>query len=64
MPVIGRLDQQVDDVLISPVSKKRPPAPERPRDAEDEPSQHPDAGEPTDGVRRDTRDETLPVWLL
>ena len=63
MPVIGRLDKQVEDVLISPLSKKRPPAPEQTRD-EDEPSQTPDAEEPARDERRGSRPETLPVWLL
>ena len=62
MSVIGRLDEQVHDVLISPVSKRRrgeegktPPAPEPPP---------PDAPpEPPKDENRPRREE-LPVWLL
>ncbi|HEV2706983.1 MAG TPA: hypothetical protein VGV59_13740 [Pyrinomonadaceae bacterium] len=64
MPVIGRLDKQVDDVLIAPVSKNRPPAPAPTRDEADEPSQTPDRDEPAVERRRQPPDETLPVWLL
>ena len=70
MAVIGRLDEEVDAVLISPIAKKRrpgeEPAPdERPAPA---PQRQTTAGTPS---ARDAADvesraarETLPVWLL
>jgi hypothetical protein len=69
MPVIGRLDGQVDDVLISPISR-RPRREEPPPDSKNEetpepsdpsgraPSQTPDAGESSANA------DELPVWLL
>jgi hypothetical protein len=80
MPVIGRLDSQVNDVLIEPVGKRRD------RDERD-PRTTTDAARPTatgeaaredargvSGKARDdsddprddvrSRDEQLPVWLL
>jgi hypothetical protein len=64
MPVIGRLDRQVNDVLIEPLGKNRP------RDERDAPA--PPHGAPpgeTDresprGEDRTRDDEPLPVWLL
>ena len=64
MPVIGRLDRQVNDVLIEPLDRKRA------RAAHDTPTPPDDAppdekhGEPPhdEDCRRD--DEPLPVWLL
>ncbi|HVG29490.1 MAG TPA: hypothetical protein VM864_07195 [Pyrinomonadaceae bacterium] len=76
MPVIGRLDSQVNDVLIEPVGNRRP------RDGRDERAAHDGArpaatGEaPRDGAgaagddaRDDSREDArragqLPVWLL
>ena len=62
MPVIGRLDGQVDEVLIKPVSKKRGEA-----DAthEQKPRRAPPvvAEETKDDTRKSERQE-LPVWLL
>jgi len=66
MTVIGRLDEQVDDVLIEPLSKKGERAPAR----EDAPAQ-PSAPRPTGSEspadaapspERPTRE--LPVWML
>lgn len=63
MPVIGRLDDQVEAVLINPRRRVRAPDEERPeqpethapatveRDAESSPESRPD-------------DDELPVWLL
>ena len=66
MTVIGRLDDQVDDVLIKPLSKKGA----RALDHEDAPSQ-PSSPRPADaeapaggapGPQRPRRE--LPVWML
>ncbi len=69
MPVIGRLDGQVDEVIISPLSRRQrgedpPPSPEdeetpepsRPPDPA--PSQTPPADESSANA------DELPVWLL
>ena len=71
MPVIGRLDRQVEDVIISPVSKRRrdeaPRAdagetddrqPEPPAPEAPPPTHTPPAGESS------ARSGELPVWLL
>ena len=69
MPVIGRLDGQVDEVIISPISRRRgeeepPPAhenggPPEPSDSSDRaPSQTPPTGESSANA------DELPVWLL
>ena len=67
MPVIGRLDGQVDELIISPIGRRRreeetPPArpdaeapPDPPAPA---PSQKPHADESS------ARADELPVWLL
>lgn len=62
MPVIGRLDEQVNEVLITPLEKRRAPEPAPADDGRRQP-----APEPSDG---ETARETpgapgeLPVWLL
>ncbi|HWS56316.1 MAG TPA: hypothetical protein VN228_19415 [Pyrinomonadaceae bacterium] len=63
MPVIGRLDGQVDEVLIKPLERgRRPEPPEAPagdaRTPPPEPAQEP--------PRRETSDHPaeLPVWML
>ena len=68
MSVIGRLDEQVDAVLISPLKRKLTPDEAAREDARDAPTETParshedrDA-EPPD-VPRETGD-ALPVWLL
>lgn len=64
MSVIGRLDEQVDAVLIAPLRTKRPPeekvAPVSPpeRDATDD-----DARQPTAENKNDDA-SALPVWML
>jgi hypothetical protein len=69
MPVIGRLDGQVEEVIISPISRRRrdeEPSPvptneERPgpSDSSDRaPSQTPDVDESSANA------DELPVWLL
>ena len=78
MPVIGRLDSQVNDVLIEPVGKRRRRDENDgrdPRPATDEarPAATGDAmrdteviGDGADDSAHDSvrRDEQLPVWLL
>jgi hypothetical protein len=62
MPVIGRLDGQVDEVIIKPISKRRhdeePPDEETP-----ERTPSPKTHTPTPNQSSAERDE-LPVWLL
>jgi hypothetical protein len=64
MPVIGRLDGQVEDVLIKPVSRRgrgeeeETPAPEKEETPDHTPSQTP----PVDESSANT--DELPVWLL
>ncbi|MBV8859842.1 MAG: hypothetical protein JOZ02_23115 [Acidobacteria bacterium] len=69
MPVIGRLDGQVDEVIISPISRRRgeaapPPTPKNeetpgPSDSPDRaPSQTSDVDESSANA------DELPVWLL
>ena len=71
MPVIGRLDGQVDEVIIKPISDRRR-GEEAPADADettDEP-QAPPPPRPTITNQPPTSDESsagadeLPVWLL
>lgn len=72
MPVIGRLDGQVEEVIINPVGRRHAPdetdAPETAPDSStrrrDEPraSRPEDRPEPSGDERRDDGD--LPVWLL
>lgn len=65
MSVIGRLDKQVDEILISPLSKGRRdesgPAPRE--EADDAPSPAP-PGETTDRDENAANGGELPVWLL
>lgn len=62
MSVIGRLDEQVDAVLITPVSRKRP-APEPPAKPRAENSNTPVDEESS--IREKTEyDRELPVWML
>jgi hypothetical protein len=64
MPVIGRLDGQVDEVIISPISKRRrdeePPTPD---EAAPEPLPSPKTQTPAPVESSAERDE-LPVRLL
>jgi hypothetical protein len=64
MPVIGRLDEQVDDVLIKPLSKKG----ER-EDAHADAPARSDATRPAgapadDAPARQRPPRELPVWML
>ena len=67
MPVIGRLDGQVDEVIIEPISRRRRDEAEAPaeRERRETPErapaaqpQTPDADESSAGA------DELPVWLL
>jgi hypothetical protein len=63
VPVIGRLDKQVDERIISPISNRRrdEDAPPRSGDDQDPPAPHtqtPPAGESSAKI------DELPVWLL
>lgn len=63
MPVIGRLDEQVNEVLITPIEQgreRRQPADEQP--PPDAPTPEPPP-EPSAGETSPARPE-LPVWLL
>ena len=69
MPVIGRLDGQVDEVIISPISRRRreeesPPA-QRNEDTSEPsaPADRAPSQTPTEGESSADADE-LPVWLL
>lgn len=73
MPVIGRLDEQVDAILISPLGKRdsRAEASGRGQDAAREagttPPSHPanDGGQAAaDDEKSGVRPQELPVWLL
>jgi hypothetical protein len=64
MPVIGRLDRQVNDVLIEPLDRKRTrDAHDTPAPPDDAPPDKTDRESPRDEHRR-RDDEQLPVWLL
>ena len=69
MPVIGRLDGQVDDIIISPISRRQredePPTvhknketPEPSDSADHTPSQTPRVDESSANA------DELPIWLL
>lgn len=60
MSVIGRLDEQVDEVLIRPLSKKD----KQETSAQDNENQ--DLREPIEETvkERDRKRDELPVWLL
>jgi hypothetical protein len=65
VPVIGRLDGQVDKVLITPLERGRERPADEADDADAPPPQPPaaPAPEPSAGETSRARDE-LPVWLL
>lgn len=63
MPVIGRLDGQVDEVIISPISRGRSePEPPPPTNNEETPEHAPSNTPPA--VESSADDGELPVWLL
>jgi hypothetical protein len=55
MPVIGRLDRQVDDLIISPVSKRR---------RGDDPASDEDEQTEAHTDESSAEADELPVWLL
>jgi hypothetical protein len=62
MPFIGRLDGQVDELIIKPISKRR--RDEEPADEKTpEQAPSPETHTPTSNQSSAERDE-LPVWLL
>jgi hypothetical protein len=69
MPVIGRLDGQVEEVIISPISRRprgEEPPPVSKNEETPEPSDTPDrtpSQTPPAGESSANADE-LPVWLL
>jgi hypothetical protein len=64
MPVIGRLDGQVDELLISPISKRRRDEElSTPDEAAPDPLPAPTTQTPAPVESSAERDE-LPVWLL
>jgi hypothetical protein len=66
MPVIGRLDGQVDEVIISPISRRRgdrEPAKQQPREEDAPATPSTPTQTPTEGESSAKTDE-LPVWLL
>jgi len=64
MPVIGRLDGQVDEVIIKPISKRRhDEESSTPDEAAPEPPTPPETHTHTPNQSSDKPD-ALPVWLL
>ncbi len=68
MPVIGRLDDQVEAVLINPLRRRPTPdaegrdeLPTPPSPGEDVAAEPPDEASPAQGARREA---SLPVWML
>jgi hypothetical protein len=69
MPVIGRLDEQVDAVLITPLAKRSEPEQDDGAARSNENIARPQsaiqtASEMDAHLRRHTKREELPVWLL
>ena len=66
MPVIGRLDGQVDDILISPISRRQSEE-ELPPSTKNEETPEPQTPPPTHtqtAVESSADADELPVWLL
>jgi hypothetical protein len=63
MSVIGRLDDQVDEILITPLQKKNR---QETNEQEDEqtPSRETNQIEPNSSEDKRVESEPLPVWLL
>lgn len=63
MPVIGKLDEQVDAVLIDPLRSKRE-IETRARDAHEPEEQSPTLAEVKKDQDEANADPPLPIWLL
>jgi hypothetical protein len=64
MPVIGRLDDQVEAVLINPLKKRRAPE-ETEREQPAMPPRAPEEHDHADtAAEKREADSALPVWLL
>jgi hypothetical protein len=67
MPVIGRLDGQVDELIISPISRRQreeePPTVHKNEETSEPSSEHAPLQTPPTGESSAEADE-LPVWLL
>ena len=63
MPIIGRLDGQVDEVIIKPISKRREEDAETHDEDAPEPPPSTETQTPASNQSSAERD-TLPVWLL
>ena len=61
MPVIGRLDGQVEEVIIKPVGRRAPEEADAPEAARREGTRETPRAEPDESRRAD---DDLPVWLL
>jgi hypothetical protein len=63
MSVIGRLDGEVDEVLISPLQRKNK---QETNEQEDEhaPAREPVQTESESTIKKRAESDTLPVWLL
>jgi hypothetical protein len=64
MSVIGRLDEQVDAVLISPIGKKRDAPEPSPKPATEEANTRRDEESSAEENETAARTVELPVWLL
>lgn len=68
MSVIGRLDRQVEEVLITPLDTNRPRQSAQQAAQPDEKTQASEPVEPAPGtqpnIRGQREKEELPVWLL
>lgn len=68
MSVIGRLDDQVDEIIIKPLGESNRPKEERTQAASQETVQQPQAAaekdQAPDDENREARSPQLPVWLL
>ncbi|PYS76470.1 MAG: hypothetical protein DMF67_18580 [Acidobacteria bacterium] len=63
MPVIGRLDEQVDERIISPISNRRRDEEQSSERQRDEETPATSTQTPSEGESSAKTDE-LPVWLL
>lgn len=69
MPVIGRLDGQVDEVIISPISRRQreeepPPVPRNEETSKPSDSSHHAPSQTPNVDESSANADELPVWLL